>query len=194
MKNLYLVIGRSSSGKDSITAEVCKKLNKTKVLSYTTRPKRPNEENTHIFIKPEEVQNYKDNIIAYTKIGEFEYFATLSQLHENDFYVIDPKGLKYLKRKLKKTDIELKVIYIYAEQKIRALRALQRGDSLEVFNKRTKNENKQFTRFEKKLNRNKDVLVIYNHGDFDTAVDKVIKQVEYWEDITYIVNLSISEY
>jgi guanylate kinase len=165
-------------GKDSIVADVCKKLNKTKVLSYTTRSKREGEEDTHIFIKPEEVINHKEDIIAYTKIGEYEYFATLTQLYNSDFYIIDPNGIKYLKEKLKNTDINLKIIYIYLDENIRLQRAINRGDNIEVFQKRSLSEQNQFEEFEKEISL-KETYIINNNISLESSVNQLIEYVKY---------------
>ena len=71
---MILIIGRSGSGKDHLARELSKHGLK-QVLSYTTRPPRRPDEDTHIFIKPEESCNYKDKI-ATTEIAGCEYFAT----------------------------------------------------------------------------------------------------------------------
>ena len=90
MHNLYLIVGRTASGKDSLTRAVAAKLNLSILSSYATRPRRPGETNEHIFITPEEVEQYKNDFVAYTKIGDYEYFSTKQQLLESDFYIIDP--------------------------------------------------------------------------------------------------------
>ena len=73
MKTLILLVGQSSSGKDSI-ASLLEKDGYKILKSYTTRPKRIGEGNTHIFIKPKDVYQYKNDFVAYTKIGDYEYF------------------------------------------------------------------------------------------------------------------------
>ena len=54
------------------------------VVSYTTRPMRPNEQNgvEHLFISDSEALEIlnNENIVAYTRIGEYKYFVTLDQL------------------------------------------------------------------------------------------------------------------
>ena len=71
-KIVFLVIGRSGCGKDTLVNYMCQKYGLKKLKSYTTRPQRPNEEDTHIFISPEDVQKYQDDIIAYTEIKKNE--------------------------------------------------------------------------------------------------------------------------
>lgn len=148
-KIVFLVIGRSGCGKDTLVNYMCQKYGLKKLKSYTTRPPRQNEEDTHIFISPEDVQKYQDDIIAYTKIGEFEYFATKSQLKDINFYIIDPKGVQDLENipNLKEEFTFIK-LFIYLPEKERRKRIALRGDSEEAFLKRQEGEKQQFDNFE----------------------------------------------
>ena len=148
-KIVFLVIGRSGCGKDTLVNYMCQKYGLKKLKSYTTRPPRQNEEDTHIFISPEDVEKYRDDIIAYTKIGEFEYFATKSQLKDVNFYIIDPKGVQDLENipNLKEEFSFIK-LFIYLPEKERKKRIALRGDSEEAFLKRQEGEKQQFDNFE----------------------------------------------
>ena len=148
-KIVFLVIGRSGTGKDTLVNYMCQKYGLKKLKSYTTRPPRQNEGDTHIFISPEDVQKYQDDIIAYTKIGEFEYFATKSQLKDINFYIIDPKGVQDLENipNLKEEFSFIK-LFIYLPEKERKKRIALRGDSEEAFLKRQEGEKQQFDNFE----------------------------------------------
>ena len=95
---MIVILGRSGRGKDTCAKYLTDKYGLTQVKSYTTRPKRGENEDTHIFINKSEVNNYINDMAAYTKIGEYEYFATKTQVQENDIYIIDPKGLYELKK------------------------------------------------------------------------------------------------
>ena len=150
MHNLYLIVGRTASGKDSLTRAVAEKYGLKILSSYATRPKRPGETNEHIFISPEDVYKYQHDIIAYTKIGTYEYFSTKQQLLESDFYIIDPNGIEYLQEKIKGiANIELHVIYIAADYVTRKHRALNnRHDKLATFESRCEAEEEQFINFE----------------------------------------------
>ena len=155
LKNVYLIVGRSGSGKDSIVDGVVNQ-GYSRIVSYTTRPRRLNEKNTHIFISDTEVDSYRDDMCAYTKIGEYEYFATYEQLMNNDLYIIDPAGLQNLisKKELNQhkslENINFVVIYVYVPQELRLGRILDiRKDSPEIVAKRLKDEDEQFTEFER---------------------------------------------
>ncbi len=165
MRTLFIVASETSGGKDTLVNMACadKDLHMSKVISYATRPKRQGErEDSHIFVKPEEVAQYKPNMVAYTKIGQYEYFVTADQLLDADFYLLDPNGIKSFKYLLaqnsKYNNIRLVTIYINTPQDIRMARALlNRKDNFGVYMKRANDEKYQFEEFKR-------------NGDFDYAI------------------------
>lgn len=153
VKTVFLIAGESASGKDTFVHKICEECGYSQLTSYTTRPRRTDEGETHIFISKEEVEKYKYSIVAYTKIGEYEYFSTINQLYESDFYVIDPKGIKYLKEKVDDPSIRFVTIYINVPPDIREDRAVNvRGDKYKVYTNRRFNEFDQFLNFKSGAN------------------------------------------
>ena len=150
MKTIYLICGRTATGKSSIAKKVCSDLGMTLLKSYATRPMRPGEEieSDHIFIKPEDVETYKNDIAAYTKIGDYEYFTTYERLKNCDLYVIDPDGIQSLLDKCGDM-FDFVVVYIRSPKRELMERAQQRGDDAEKFQTRMEAEDERFTRFEK---------------------------------------------
>ena len=73
MKRLYLIIGETGAGKDTVVDAVCKKTGFKKVVSYSDAPIRPDQKDgiDHIFVTPEEFDRIMATCqtIAYTKIG-----------------------------------------------------------------------------------------------------------------------------
>lgn len=159
MHTIFLIVGESGSGKDTLVSSMCNDYNYKQVLSYTTRPMRVGEGATHRFIDADSVDKYRDEIVAYTKIGEYEYFATKSQLKEADFYIIDYEGVKYMNSlNLDMSDIRFITIFINTPRKIREERVLNtRKDNITTFYKRCFNEDIQF----------KEMLI---KGDFDYSI------------------------
>lgn len=151
-KKVILLIGRSCSGKTTIAKGICEKLNLQQVKSYTTRPMRTNEtpeESDHIFILKDEIDQYSNDIAAWTSINGYEYFTTKKILNNCDVYVVDPKGLEDLKRRC--TDLyEFVTIYIRVPKSVGKRRAGQRGEGLESYLKRYAMENEQFSEYERK--------------------------------------------
>ena len=159
---LLCLLGRSASGKDTLANKLCERLGLKQIISYTTRERRINEGNTHIFITDEEYQALEDGgqIAAYTQIGQYKYCCTIEQLYSNDVYVIDYAGLQHL-RELDLPNLRLVTVYINVPDNIREARALtKRGDDKSKWRVRNFAENKQFNEMLK-------------NADFDYAVSNI---------------------
>lgn len=158
MQIKHLIIGRTCSGKSTVETKAVELLSEhpgkiSTLKSYTTRPKRNDQDTHHIFINDTEVKNYDDQMIAYTEINGYKYFATKSQLEEATLYTIDPNGLDDL---LKNTTDYIYIIhYIPVSKQTAKKRYLKRANTTEdEFEKRWIAEKKQFSAFEKKLKTN----------------------------------------
>lgn len=126
-----LLVGQSSSGKDSLLNEVLKVSNVNKIVSYTTRPMRANEvdgEDYH-FITKEEFLN-KDDIFECktykTNDGVWYYGVGCSCLREDivNIGVVDINGLTEFIYEFGEENID--IFYIYASSHTRLLRSLNR--------------------------------------------------------------------
>ena len=142
---LFCIMGETASGKDTLTKKLCEDTGMKAIVSYTTRPRRTNEGDTHIFVDDSVYEQMKseDKIAAFTEINGNKYWSTTDQLYENDIYIIDAIGLETLEN-LGLEDIDLCSIYINVPIEVRLERALYRGDSLEDFFSRNKSEMRQF--------------------------------------------------
>lgn len=151
MHTVFLVVGETSSGKDTFVNKICEECGYNKLISYATRPRREGEGDTHIFISEDEAKLFVDKMIAYTRIGEYQYFATIPQLYKSDFYIIDPNGVDYMKfitQYKNINDVRFVTIYINTPQDIRKERAIKtRKDNIEVYFNRALAEQEQFTNF-----------------------------------------------
>lgn len=159
---LLLILGRTASGKDSVVNKLCERAGLKQLISYTTRERRVNEGDTHIFITDEEYQQLEDEgqIAAFTQIGQYKYCCTFQQLYESDLYVIDYLGLKHL-RELNIPNLRLITVFINVPDQVREERALnKRKDDKLTFRKRTLDESAQFREMLKK-------------ADFDYAVSNI---------------------
>ena len=166
MKNeehvLLCVLGRTSSGKDSLVNMLCKRTGLKAITSYTTRPRRENEGDTHIFTAKEtyEQMQTEGNVAAYTEIAGNLYWTTIDQLYENSVYIIDYEGLKTL-RELNLQNLRLVSVYINTPDEIREKRALNiRKDDKKKFRVRDFAEAPQFREMLK-------------NADFDYAVSNM---------------------
>lgn len=143
---LICIMGRTASGKDTLANKLCERTGLRQVISYTTRERRVNEGNTHIFVSEEEYQTLEDSgqIAAFTQIGPYKYCCTIEQLYNNDVYVIDPVGVQHL-RELGLPNLRLVTVYVNVADDVRKERAInKRRDDRAVFMKRDIAEREQF--------------------------------------------------
>lgn len=159
---LLCVLGKTACGKDSLVNKLCERTGLKQVISYTTRPRRVNEGDTHIFADEDDFeQMYEDGVVAaFTQIGEYKYWTTIDQLEDADVYIIDYIGLQTL-RELNLSNIRLVSIYINVPDDIREYRALEkRKDDKSKFRTRDFAERQQF----------RDML---KNADFDYAISNI---------------------
>lgn len=166
MKNkehvLLCVMGRSASGKDTLVQKLCERTGLKQIISYTTRERRNNEGETHIFISDEEYQELESSgqIAAFTQIGQHKYCCTINQLYNNDIYVIDPVGVQHL-RELNLPNLRLVTVFVNVPDDVREERALnKRGDDKIKWRIRNRNEAEQFRQ-------------MLRDADFDYAVSNL---------------------
>lgn len=156
----YLIVGRSCVGKSTLAQKLEVAGLKT-VKSYTTRPKRDENDNDHIFITPDEAKTFTDRV-ANTTINGHEYFSTREQVNNSDIYIIDPIGVYELCKNM--PDTEFALIYITAKSETSRTFALNRAENITdnankdtVYDSRRKDEDAEFTDFEKRLAENKNL-------------------------------------
>lgn len=115
-KKVLCIIGHSGSGKTTIEELLVKTfpMHFQRVVSYTTRPKREGETNgwEHYFVGKDQAPTNKD-VLAYTKYGEYEYWALPDDLVTGriNTYVIDVEGYKYLQQ-FYGDKLEIRVMYV----------------------------------------------------------------------------------
>jgi guanylate kinase len=159
---LLCVMGRTSCGKDTLVNKLCERTGLTAINSYTTRPRRNNEGDTHIFSTKEEYEQMQaeGNVAAYTEIAGNYYWTTIEQLYEHSIYIIDPRGVETL-RQLNLQNLRIVTIFINTPDDVRKDRAInRRGDDRLTFMKRDMSEREQFR-------------VMLRNADFDYAISNI---------------------
>ena len=142
---LITLTGRSGCGKSAIAERLNRKFGYIQAKSYTTRPIRTEcegDELTHTFIEPQQVIEYKNDIVAYNEYNGYEYFVTNKMLENCQFYVVDKQGLIQLYKNYHDKDILS--IYIDCDSSIASRRMAQRGDSDEQIMQRLQYDEKAF--------------------------------------------------
>lgn len=148
-KTLYFIVGLSGSGKDHSIDNICKEFNKEKVLSRTTREKRPGETGTHLFVSNEQADKEFSRAIAKTLINQNRYYVLQEDLKNKDFYIINRHGINNMKDKDK---YNMTTIYIGINPIKRAYRMFKRGDRIKSIIYRMLNDKKELRGFKADLN------------------------------------------
>ena len=191
MKKVYLMMGKSSSGKDSIYREILRNnhIGLKPVIAYTTRPIRENEVNgkQYFFVSEEErdrlsregkileIRNYN------TAMGLWSYF-TVNDEHwqEESPHIMIGTLDTYESLKKNCTDCEIIPIYIEVEDGERLFRALRREQKekkpkyVEMCRRFIADTN-DFS--EERLRRLK-IENRFNNVTFKETVDKVLEFIE----------------
>jgi guanylate kinase len=145
---IILVVGKTNSGKSSLIKNICERTGLKELCSYTTRPKRSEEDADHIFVSVDEYFRAKENgeIAIDGEIAGNYYYATIEQLYEADLYTINPEAHDRL-LSLNLPNIRFITIYISCPDKIREERAVNRGDDKHKYRMRELAERQEFRRF-----------------------------------------------
>lgn len=145
---VILLVGRTGSGKSSLIKRVCERTNLTVLQSYTTRPKRSESDNDHIFVNVEEYIRAKENgeIAIDGEVAGNYYYSTVEQLYNSDLYTINPEALDRL-LSMDLPNIRFVVVYISCPDKVREERVMERGDSKHNFRVRSYSERQEFRKF-----------------------------------------------
>ena len=124
---LYLLVGKSASGKSTIADILEQTYGHKPVESYTTRNPRYDGERGHIFINENEFNNL-ENLVAYTEYDGHKYGTTSAQLDECGLYIVDIPGVETLLKRYN-TERPIRIIYFNASVRTRILRMIDRHDS-----------------------------------------------------------------
>lgn len=177
-KKLIFLLGKTSSGKDTVAKYLEEKYGYKPVCSYTTRPKRNYEVDgvQHYFVNKEMMSKLveRDDVIAYTKFPktEVEYCAILGSVDSDKaVYIITPDGVSWFKEHCKDMDLEFVSVYVDLPEDMIINRALERGDSEIKISERLDSEREQFDNYKK--NKEYDYLV-----DNSCSLEQTILQVD----------------
>ena len=154
MIGLFIIAGRTATGKDTIARYLEDKYGIKPIVSYATRPMRVGEVNgrEHKFITADEMSKLKEvpeELLAYTKFPGtgYEYCAITSDLEDECIYsyILNPDGIAWLQEHRK--DVPLEIVGLDLDPDEQQRRALLRGDDPDLFESRRASEDEQFTEF-----------------------------------------------
>ena len=182
---MIILIGKSTSGKDTVCNQLIKKGYK-KLVTYTTRPIRKGEvqDQTYHFISEEDfnsyiVTGYFAEYRSYNTVNGTWYYGSAvdDYCRKNDHTVVilSPSGLKQVMDNDFLKDERIISFYIYSNLKTIKKRLKQRGDNKEEAQRRIESDIEDFAGIESKVSK-----IIYNNDgtDINEVVDKIIAYVE----------------
>lgn len=154
---LFCIAGRSGAGKDTLVRAAEKEFGFKSVCSFTDRPIRESEVDgrEHYFVSKEEMTEIlaTQHVLAKTEINGRRYCATVESLGDDvKFYIIDPKGIEYIRKNANELGILPVVIYIKTSDEQRGIRVKKRGDDYTTYKDRFLAEDEQFSQFENVTN------------------------------------------
>ena len=142
---IILLVGRSGSGKSTVADILSRQYGRSILPSYTTRPKRFEREEGHIFVNNmfyEKVSRSRD-IVAYTYFDKHHYWATAQQVNENDIYIIDPDGVAFFRSHYFGPK-QVIVVWLDCIWLVALLRMEKQGRSRDEIDRRITNDNAVF--------------------------------------------------
>lgn len=181
---MIIFMGKTASGKDTISKELVSKHGFRRCITYTTRPIRDGEiQNVaYHFISNEDFeQKIKEGFFAEWKsyntvFGIWYYGTALEDIEKEDdktILVITPDGYRDIIKKVKNKP---KSIYIYANNPTIKKRLTERGDDKKEAERRLESDNVDFKGIEKEVDK-----IVYNNTG--TKIEDVVNKIlEYLEE------------
>lgn len=154
---MLVLIGKMGSGKDTIKQNLINDLGMKNCCTYTTRPKRPGEEDgkEYHFITDKEFETKKkDKFFATTSEyntvnGIWKYGTALSDLVKtsNSVIILNPKEVKDMKENLLLNNhikTNTKICYLIAGSNFIWERLVKRGDASDEMARRMEQDEEDF--------------------------------------------------
>lgn len=180
---MVIIMGKTSSGKDTVVNELITKHGFRKCVTYSTRPMRDGEKQdiTYHFITEDDFkQKIRENFFAEyksydTEFGIWYYGVALEDVENADdktVIILTPDGYRDIIKKVKNKP---KSIYIYANNSTIKERLINRGDDPKESQRRLEHDNIDFKGVETEVDK-----IVYNNkgSNINDTVNKILKYLE----------------
>lgn len=183
-KKLFIVVGKTSTSKDTVCNYLKEEYGIKQVISYSTRDMRAYEKNgvQHYFVSDQEMDELekRDDLLAWTKFSKtgIRYCATLSSIgdEETATYILNPDGVNWMMEHAENLNVEIIVIYMNLSEEAIRQRARLRGDDPEKIEERLSSESEEFDKF-------------YDSRAFDFEVDAGVCKAKLFDQIDQIMRI-----
>ena len=155
---IVVLVGESASGKSTLAKILEQKQpNFSKVVTYTTRPKRNGEVSgvDYHFISNEKFNELVDRnfFVEHTSYRDWQYGTAINfDKGEDKVIILTPAGARTFRAYAEKNP-ELKkylmVVYLYVDRRSRMLKIIQRGDNIDEAYRRNLSDVGQFDAFDR---------------------------------------------
>lgn len=177
------IVGESSSGKSSLADKfVVRNPNFSKIVTYTTRPKRSNETEgvDYHYVSEEQFRQMidQDYFLEYIAYRGWYYGTPKIEADKNAVVVLNPYGARVLRRTIPNTSLA-KLIYLNVDRRSRMIRVLERGDNIDEAYRRNLHDEGQFTAFDKESD-----YVIMNEK-YNKSIDEICDELEKYLNISH---------
>lgn len=144
---MIAILGASASGKTSMIDLLLKSDKKyRKIVTYTTRPKRPNEVDgvDYFFVTENAFKELskRDFFIEQATYNNWHYGTAKKDCTHSDYTIaiLTPAGL----RNLRNANIKTTAIYLYVDRASRLCKSIKRGDNVDEAYRRNLSDVGQF--------------------------------------------------
>lgn len=134
---MIVIIGASASGKTEISKILQNNFNYKKCITTTTRPMRTGEVNDvdyHFIQKENFIERISNNeFVEYAIYNDNYYGINKKDISNNLIVVVEPQGANSLVDEMAN---DIFIVYIETSKDLRKMRMIDRGDKLELIEKR----------------------------------------------------------
>jgi len=145
---MICIVGQSGSGKSAL-CEALTKHGYERVVTYTTRPPRPDEVDgvDYHFVDDDFFDEHISDFLEVSTYRGWHYGSMKKDFHENSVAVLTPAGMRQLTVYFSVDDLELLTlctVYLHVSRKDRLIKLLETRDDIDEILRREQIEIGQF--------------------------------------------------